>query len=369
MKFEFKKQASRVLDYIIFPGVIYFFEEERDTENEIMKSVISKDYINFIENMNDLLVPYKDEIMKYYNKDIYSSYDFSNILIHGFPLYDYKSEHSFLSQILSYDENTLRKTMIKTLISLEDGEEDVEEDVEESSIAFNDEEFTEATALSFINELQVDASNKWNLLMMIQKPKQYLRGFIDLLEKVQSIFYRYYDTKEDEVIQYGENLEKRLSNNTEKTFKEITHEAISYDFGGSDVCYLYVSAMYPYSLRFLNTKQRRIVWGIKTEESFKALNEIRQDKLSERVKIFKALGDKTRYETLKLLANGVTSIKDIAHKLDVSSATISYHINEFLTSGIINLKFEKSKKAGYKVDYKKLQDVMGELIKDLNFPE
>ncbi len=103
------------------------------------------------------------------------------------------------------------------------------------------------------------------------------------------------------------------------------------------------------------------------EDSFKKLYEIREDKLSERVKIFKALGDKTRYETLKLLANGVTSIKEIAKSLNVSSATISYHINEFLTSGIITLKFENNKKAGYKIDYSKLTEVMNELKVDLNF--
>ena len=89
----------------------------------------------------------------------------------------------------------------------------------------------------------------------------------------------------------------------------------------------------------------------------------------QRVKVFKALGDKTRYDTIRLIASGVSSIKDIANKLDVSSATISYHINEFLTSSIISLNRKKDKKSIYDVDYQKLEDVLTELRNDLKFPK
>lgn len=359
MKFNFKKEASKVLDYILFPGIYYFLDEQRHFEKDLI-DVISEEYKEFVEKTNSLLENYKEEIKKYYNDDIYSSYDFTNILVHGFPVYDYENEHEYLKSLTEIDQSTFRKKLIKTLMSLDD---------EENTDVTEDETlFTEAKALQYINELKIDSSNKWNLLMMIQNPQDYLKGFINLLEKVQSIFYNYYEKHEEEVIEFGKDLEKRLSKDTEKTFKEITHDAISYDFNGSDVCYLYVSSVYPYSLRFVTSNQCRIVWGMRMEESFKKLYEIREDKLSERVKIFKALGDKTRYETLKLLASGVSSIKDIAQTLDVSSATISYHVNEFLTSGILNLKLEKSKKSGYKVDYSKLRQVIDAFIADLNFP-
>ncbi|QWC00024.1 helix-turn-helix domain-containing protein [Mycoplasmatota bacterium] len=358
MKFNFKKEASQAIDYILFPSIYYFIDEQKKNEDELLEQVISEEYMSFIEKITTLLEPYKDEISKFYNEDIYATYDFSNILIHGFPIYDYHSEHEYLRDLSKMNEADLRRVMIKTLLTMDD-DEGSEEDYR----------LNEATAISYINGLNIDSSNKWNLLMMIQKPKDYLKDFIALLEKVQSLFYSYYEKKVSEATEYGMALAKRLSEDTENTFKEITHDAIHYDFSESENCYLYVSVIFPYSLRFSNDDDCRIIWGMNMEKSWKKLYEIREDKLSERVKIFKALGDKTRYGTLKLLASGESSIKEIANKLDVSSATISYHVNEFLTSGIVNLKLEKSKKSGYKVDYDKLEEVMMELKSDLNFPE
>jgi DNA-binding transcriptional ArsR family regulator len=361
MKFKYNKEASRILDYLFFPGVYYFIEEQKKSEDELAKEVVSEEYIEHIEKINSSLEPYKEEIIKYYISDIYLNYDFTKILIHGFPAYTYVSEHQYLRDLMTMNETKFRKILIKTLMSIDDDEEE--------SIEINDNELTESNALNFINELKIDSSNKWNLLMMIQKPKDYLKGYVALLEKVQSVFYKYYEQYSEEANEYGYALAERLSEDTEKTFDEITYNSIRYDFNGNKICNLYISTIFPYSVRFMNGEECRIVWGMKTEESFNALHEIREDKLTGRVKIFKALGDKTRYETLKLLANGDPTIKEIASKLDVSSATISYHVNEFLTNGIITLKLKKRKKSGYKVNYVKLNEVMSELIKDLNFPQ
>ena len=102
------------------------------------------------------------------------------------------------------------------------------------------------------------------------------------------------------------------------------------------------------------------------EEAFKRMKEINENKTLERVQIFKNLGDKTRYEVLKLIAAGETSTKVIAKTLGVSSATISYHINNLLTSKVI--KMDKSNdKFGYVVDYELLEDTMEEFRKDMNF--
>lgn len=104
------------------------------------------------------------------------------------------------------------------------------------------------------------------------------------------------------------------------------------------------------------------------EEAFRKMKEINENKIVERVQIFKNLGDKTRYEVLKLIAEGETSVKNIANQLGVSSATISYHINNFLTSKII--KFDKGKnKLNYVIDYELLEEVIKGLKDDLRFPE
>ncbi len=99
------------------------------------------------------------------------------------------------------------------------------------------------------------------------------------------------------------------------------------------------------------------------------MKEINENKTLERVQIFKNLGDKTRYEVLKLIAAGETSTKVIAKSLGVSSATVSYHLNNFLTSKVIRMD-KSNNKFGYIVDYELLEDaIKGGFKKDLKFPE
>ena len=66
-------------------------------------------------------------------------------------------------------------------------------------------------------------------------------------------------------------------------------------------------------------------------------------------------------------AKKLTSIKTIADELGVSSATISYHMNEFLTTGILYMSKESKQKFDYRVDYDKLEEVFKDLKEDLNF--
>ena len=103
------------------------------------------------------------------------------------------------------------------------------------------------------------------------------------------------------------------------------------------------------------------------EEAFKKMKEINDNKINERVQVFKNLGDRTRYEVLKLIASGETSTKEIANRLGVTSATVSYHINNFLTSKVIKLD-KSNTRFGYVVDYDLLNEIIEGLKEDLQFP-
>ncbi len=355
MKFRFNKEVSKILDNLVFPRMYFNLEEEMQNEDETLRKAIKEDYNDFSEKMHSKLEPYKDEINQFYQKDIYSHYDFANILIHAYPIYEYSDIDTYFNDLMKEETSILKDKIIKALITMEDSDD------------LTTKVFDESNATQFINQLKIDSSNKWNLFMMIQNPHQHLEKYILLFKKIESFFessYQNYENKCDEV---GNDLAKRLSKNTNETFKKITYDAISYEFNGGEFCDFYVSFVMPYTLRFIESDICRMVWGLEMEYSFKKIHELNEDKLAQRVKIFKALGDKTRYETLRLIAKGVSSIKNIADELDVSSATISYHINEFLTSGILFMSRDKNQKFGYIVDYKKLSEVFSDFKEDLNF--
>lgn len=360
MKFKFDNDVSRILDYLMFPRLYYFIDEDIKDKDESIQQLIREDFMVYVEEAMKDFLPYKDVIEKYYQKDVYANIDFIQIIIKAFPPYEYKDEHEYINNLLNVSEEAFRKKFIKALISIEDDEDN--QNVDESLV-------DEPHAIRFINDLKIDSSNKWNMLMMVQDPSKCLKEFVQLLSQLETKFYHYYQTQIEEVNKVGNTLSEKLATNTNETLKKISFNAVNYDFTDNDICYFYVSAIFPYTLRFIENDTCRIVWGLEMEYSFQKLHEMNEDKMVQRVKVFKALGDKTRYDTIRLIASGVNSIKEIASKLDVSSATISYHINEFLTSGIIILNRKKDKKSVYEVDYQKLEDVFIELRNDLGFPK
>jgi DNA-binding transcriptional ArsR family regulator len=355
MKFKFDKKVSRILDYLAFPRIYFFIDEVEGSGDEALGKVIKDDYRDFQEEMKQALKPFDNDINKYYQKDIYSNYDFANILVSAFPVFDYEDLESYYNDIRKENQDTFKSKIIRSLVTLDD-----ETDEDEININVDN-------PMEYINRLKVDSANKWNLLMMIQNPRTHFENFVSLLAKIEPFFNDYYAKMEKKIEEVGKDLSNRLSVNTDEVFKELTFDSIKYDFNNWEVCSFYVSAAFPYTLRFIDRDNCRIVWGYEMEYGFARIHEIYEDRTNQRVKIFKSLGDKTRYETLKLLAKGESSIKNIADALDVSSATISYHINEFLTSGIVYLNRDSNKKFDYRVDYEKLNEVINLLKEDLNF--
>ncbi len=354
MKLNFDKDLSKILDYLSFPRMIFNLELEMQEEDETLKEVIKEDFIKLTEKIIPLLEPYKDEINQFYQKDIYSNFDFSTILLKAYSIYDYQDIHDYFDDLLKEDPKTFKDKIIESLITM-DSEVDTPKDLNETN------------ATQYINQLKIDSANKWNLFMMIQDSYEYLKKYISFLKKIEPFFESAYQTYEKKIVEVGTNLLKRLSKNTSETFRKLTYDTITYDFQEDVESNLYISFVMPYSLRLIDSEINRIVWGLELEYSFQKIHELKEDKLSQRVKIFKSLGDKTRYEVLRLVAKGVKSTKDIAAELDVSSATISYHLNEFLNSGILYLNKGKNQKFGYMVDYKKLDEVFNELKEDLKF--
>ena len=111
-------------------------------------------------------------------------------------------------------------------------------------------------------------------------------------------------------------------------------------------------------------KSPYIIWGIESEAFLKKIKEAEKEEQVNRILAYKNLGDKTRYEVLKCISNGMQSTKDIAHQLNVSSATISYHLNNLMTSKLIRLAYEDGKYFN-KVNQEWIETCFEELKKDL----
>ncbi len=354
MKFSFDKTKSEIYDFFFFPLLAYGDIEVIQKEIDIEKEIIDESQIEFFDQAKRMLGPYFERIKKFYHHDIFENKDIANIIFRSVPLDKVINSKDFLNCLRKIDLKSFKRNLIEYIKSI--NSENIEIPVK-----------TEDLPLELINRLNVDPGLKWNLLILYQEPQVLILELYDLLNELLPLFESLYNKNKEMIEKTGIRLSTYLNENPFENLARITNNNISTSFIENEYCEIYISLLFSYSLSILNHSDKStIVWGNELEKSFQKLKKINEDKFKSRVRVFKALGDKTRHETLRLLSSGKTSTKEIAQILNVSSATISYHLNEFLTAGIISLG-KVNDKSAYVVNYDNLNTIIEDFKKDLNF--
>ena len=87
------------------------------------------------------------------------------------------------------------------------------------------------------------------------------------------------------------------------------------------------------------------------------------DKQQDRFNVFKNFGDKTWYQIFCEIAKGTKSVKGIAEQLGITSATVSYHINELVLSNLVVHGWNK-KDCTHAIHTELITEVMNGLMED-----
>lgn len=367
MKIKFYPKSSRISDFLRFPNLINYMQWHEEHKNDDMfREVEINDYIKFVEEIIEKLEPHKKDIENYYAGSFIESYSFVNLSTKADEILFYENEENFLDFLLTLDEKEINERIVLSLLKeYEETDIDNERNLTRMREICREKE----SILDYIKGLSLDSSIKWNLYLSTSDPVKHMKGYVELMRQIYPIFSEVYEHYESEIRVYGELLEKTILENGSEGIKELTYHILDKDIIGTDEICIIVSLVLSYSLllNVLNDKSI-LTWGLRMGDAFKQMKEISEDRLNKRVQIFKNLGDKTRYEVLKYIAAGETSTKLIAEALNVSSATVSYHISNFLTSNVI--KVDRSKqKYGYIVDYELIEQTIKEFREDLRFPE
>lgn len=356
MNFQFLPKQSKIFDFLQFPKMLFhkeFFLESSSLNN--YKEALDESYFERLDAYKALLSPYAKDIQLFYVKN-YSDVEFTDFLTKNVPICHYDSIASYLDYLRTLDEATIKAYMIATL-NLER-----EDDTKALTVNATSEEITH-----FLESFSLESPAKWNLFMQLQDPLKHLHHYITLLDALLPIFEEIYSNYEAVVESYGQHVQEYLNTHGESGLEEMSNSLINQNFLLNEENTLLVSALFAYTIMVSDGPlNNQIIWGLKVESALKKIKAINVDKLNERVQTFKYLGDKTKYEVLKHISNGITSTKEIARLTGVSSATISYHINGFLTAKIIKLD-NTNRKFSYVINYALLDEIIKDFKIDLNF--
>ncbi|WP_406243323.1 ArsR/SmtB family transcription factor [Tissierella carlieri] len=367
MKFKFYPTESRIYDFLEFPNLIFVKERyENLKEDYDYEKFPMDDYFDLINKVEDKLKPYIKEIELFYMKNFVGDYDFIGLISKTKRIFGYENEKKYLEMLSTLNEKDINQCIAYSIISRNENNHQYSDEImsKAETISLNKNEL-----VSIIKDLPIEASTKWTLFLIVEEPIKYMKIYIDLMNKLLPIFEEIYSLYENEVKAYGQYLVDFLNKNGAKGLEEITYSIIDPKIMNNEENNILISLIMPMAIAISDVgKYHYVAWGLKMEKAFRKMKEINENKINGRIQVFKNLGDKTRYEVLKLISSGETSTKEIANTLGVSSATISYHINNLLQAKVIKLD-RIDNKYGYVVDYELLDKVIKDFKEDLMFPK
>lgn len=328
--------------------------------------VISQEQLRFGKTLEEQLKPFAHEISTFYHRPFHNTDCLSSLLATSTGLLGFKDERSYLGHLLSLSAKEIQTHILCSLLVKGvwvSKAKDVRPQAE--TISGNPAQIRE-----FIKELPIESGTKWNLSLILEDPLDHVQRYAALMERLLPLFEEVYEPVAEEVQTYGSYFVGLLNTEGIQKLNTLTDSMVNTDILEEESLEsVLISALTPYTLLLvLSSEPQYLVWGLKVEESVRRIRELKENRLLERISLFKNLGDKTRYEVLKLFAAGETSTKEIAQALGVTSATVSYHINNLTSANI--LKMGKSNdRFGWVVNYDFIEEVIRGLKSDLGFPK
>ena len=345
---QFKQEQMEFVNQLLYPILIL----KKDRDEERPSSPLEEQLEAIVEEMRQMSVPlepYKDNILYFYKDDALRMFfvNVKNVL-------RYYSFEEYAKVLHSMDEEKIKKQLMTAIVKQDEEEASVEDKVTEllgNQFAF----------LDFLKNLPIDDTVRWNYFTIMSQPKRFIEDFISLHQTLKPIFEKVY-------AEYLPILEKSYQE-FETTIQEhptILAEAFSgtkvieeIDWASDEIAVIPILLLSD----FFFQDSELLILGAKSLEVIQHVIQTRLDKQQERINVFKNLGDKTRYQIFCEIAKGTKSVKGIAEQLGITSATVSYHINELVLSNLVVHGWNK-KDCTQAIHTELITEVMNGLMED-----
>ncbi|SHJ42920.1 DNA-binding transcriptional regulator, ArsR family [Clostridium cavendishii DSM 21758] len=357
MKYEFYYESSKIYDFLNFPKLSLYTKKDFDDCNlELLEDALES---NLILNIQNQLEKYKKDIEKFYMND----FPFSLCLIKTYDILNYKNIDDYIKLLESLNDNQIVTSLIYHIL-ISENQSYYDEKLMASALDISQDK---NSVIEVINSSSLNGETKWNLFCIVQEPIKKLKSYINLMRNIEPIFNEFYKQYEANVKTCGERLIEILETQGIDGLISITNGVLGKNLLDKNEINLVVSAFFKYQICLIgSSKIPYLAWGLNSEEICKKLKEEDENKLKQRIAIFKNLGDETRYKVLIHIINGTKSLKEISEKTNVSINTVSYHVKNLLACDIIKLN-KINNSLVYELNTELLQDSIDSLKLDLNF--
>ncbi|MCC5910683.1 MAG: winged helix-turn-helix transcriptional regulator [Clostridiaceae bacterium] len=187
----------------------------------------------------------------------------------------------------------------------------------------------------YIKDLKINEKEKWNLLCFIEDVDLYVKRFIELIEEYLPIYDNLHDKYKNEELEICNRIQKHINHEEIRYIEDLTKPYV--EFRDYREVHVTVSVFNNYNLNFaIENDVLYLYLGLRYEANMK--KNIRADEMDQSLLVFKNVAEKTRFEIVKFLLHGEHFGQEIAEKLQISTAAVSYQMNYLFAANLVKIK-------------------------------
>lgn len=344
MKFYYDEINAAKYQLLNFPRLYWvenyipddpsFLRVEGFSEEEKIMDITEQ----WMRDMGEALKPFGRDIEKYYGQTWHDINVF-NLLMKVVDLFREETVFTWLDSTMEKDEELLRIQML--IMAMQNMEDEQEKEISTQNM----EEITAVAKdiskwSSFLENTLLPKEECWRILQFLMNPLEHVRGFSQLLRQIEPLYLQQKD-----YIQKAHEEGKKI---TFELNKDIKYLKVSYSLQ-SDELYREIeqdgkirvlSFLIPSSVN-VNNKPPFMAVGYQVTFIMDVLLAKQKNLHRNQAEIFKVLGDGTRYELFVLVAQGVDTTKELAEKLGISGASVTYHIQMLVENNLLHANWRK----------------------------
>ena len=211
-----------------------------------------------------------------------------------------------------------------------------------------------------VDYLILNNDTKWFLISLINNPKQYTEEFVELLQNYNPLYEKLKNKYWDDYTNFTLWIDDILT----KEGIAFLDEHLSFiNLKQYDEIYLNYSLFDLITSHILDDKTIHIYLGLIFEKFVKA--QANKKDVDSHLNVYKVFADKTRFDIIKLLIEEESYGQEIAEKLGITTATVSYHMDYLFATSLIFIK-RKGKRIYYSVNKSQIKNSLKFLEKEFN---
>jgi DNA-binding transcriptional ArsR family regulator len=351
MKFLIKKIPGEL--YSIFSSLLFIcnieYFKNQITEQWSMR--IDDELIDELKRIGNDDLFSSEEAKIFFNIDLY----IQNLFIDPEFLWNSENLDDYFYQLENQSPAVMREKLIRTL-KLNQGLNLNATDV----ILYSNENVNLQIILDTLKSQPLDNNLKWSLLCLMEDPQTYINRFIkfinNYLPSYEKIKNKYKEKYENFISWLEGEINAHGADYVNQYFKII-------DFNQFENVYLTYS-LFELGSTHIDTKDNQcfLYLGILFKQYVNQM--LNKQDIEKHLTVFKNFSDKTRFEIIKILIKKESFGQEIAEKLNITTATVSYHIDYLLGASLVQVT-KKGRKVFYKINRDEIRDSISFLEKDL----